>query len=230
MSKNAKHLKWCRWCDFVKSESTRRRHEEQAHNFEREETKKMGDFQRSKTSRAASGYIWCTACNVIVENTISGVSNHSNSKYHQSKSGRPLRVVSNSIVAASKTAVAAAPQLHIPRRRPEVQEQPEDAEDGFENGAHEQSGACLLLLFLFFSFLIHAFFSNASDPEIGSESTSSTPDSDDEKAETAFLFDRTSPEERNMPFDQSSHGTRDMTRDTLPPFRWAHPSQCRECA
>ena len=79
----------------------------------------------------------------------------------------------------------------------------------------------------FFSFLIHAFFSNASDPEIGSESTSSTPDSDDEKPETAFPFDRTSPEERNMPFDQSSHGTRDMTRDTLPPFRWAHPSQPR---
>ena len=141
----------------MKSESTRRRHEEQAHNFEREETKKMGDFQRSKTSRAPSGYIWCTSCTVIVENTISGVSNHSNSKYHQSNSGRPLIVVSNSIVAASKTAAAAAPQLQIPRRRPEVQ-QPEDAEDGFENGAHEQSGACLLLLFFFFHFSFTHFF------------------------------------------------------------------------
>ena len=77
--------------------------------------------------------------------------------------------------------------------------------------------------YFFFSFLIHAFFSNATDPEIGSESTSSTPDSDDEKPETAFPFDRTSTEERNMPFDESSHGT----RDTLPPFRWAHPSQPR---
>ena len=158
MSKNAEHLKWCRWCDFVKSESARRRHEEQAHSFEKEETKKMSDYQRSKSFKAPSGYIWCTFCNVIVENTISGVSNHSNSKYHQSKSGRPLRVVSNSIVAASKTAVAAAPQLQIPIRRPEVQEQPEDAEDGFENGAHEQSGACLLLLFFFFISHSRIFF------------------------------------------------------------------------
>jgi hypothetical protein len=85
--------------------------------------------------------------------------------------------VSNSIVAASKTAVAAAPQLQISSRRREVQEQPENADDGFEIGAHEQSGACLLLFF--FSFLIQAFFSNASDPEIGAESTSSTPDSDE---------------------------------------------------
>ena len=178
MSKNAEHLKWCRWCDFVKSESARKRHEERFHSFVKEETKKMGNFKISKSSRAPSGYIWCTACTVIVENTISGVSNHSNSKYHQSNSGRPLKVVSNSIVAASKTAVAAAPQLQISSRRREVQEQPENADDGFEIGAHEQSGACLLLFF-FFLFLIHAFFSNASDPEIGSESTSSTPDSDE---------------------------------------------------
>ena len=73
--------------------------------------------------------------------------------------------------------------------------------------------------FFFFSFLIHAFFSNASDPEIGSESTSSTPDSDDEKPETAFSFDRSSPEERNMPFDQSSHGTRIHSLRFVGPIR-----------
>jgi hypothetical protein len=150
MSKNAEHLKWCRWCDFVKSESARKRHEEQAHNFEKEETKKMADYRRSKSFKAPSGYIWCTACTVIVENTISGITNHSNSKYHQSNSGRPLKVVSNSIVAASKAAVAAAPQLQISSRRREVQEQPENADDGFEIGAHEQSGACLLLFFFLF--------------------------------------------------------------------------------
>ena len=142
----------------MKSESARKRYEEQAHSFEKEETKKMADFQRSKSFKAPSGYIWCTACNVIVENTISGVSNHSNSKYHQSNSERPLKVVSNSIVAASKTAVAAAPQLQISSRRREVQEQPENADDGFEIGAHEQSGACLLLFLFFFISHSRIFF------------------------------------------------------------------------
>ena len=149
MSKIAEHLKWCRWCEYVKSPNSRIRHEKQAHSFEQEETKKMADKMRSKSFTAPSGYIWCTACHVIVENTVSGVSNHSNSMYHKSKSGRPLRVVSNSVRVVSKTADAAAPHLQISRRQPGVQERPEDENDGFEYGAHVQSGACLLFLYSF---------------------------------------------------------------------------------
>ena len=159
MSKTTEHLKWCRWCDFVKSESSRRRHEEIARSFEKEETKKMADFSRSKSFQPPTGYIWCTACTVIVENTVSGVSNHSNSMYHKSNSGQPLRIVSNSISVVSKTSIAAAPQLQISRWQPEVQERPKDSDNAFEYGALEQSGACLLLFYFFLlSFTQHAHF------------------------------------------------------------------------
>ena len=157
MSKTTEHLKWCRWCDFVKSKSSRKRHEESAHSFEKEETKKMADLKRTKSFRPPTGYIWCTACTVLVENTVSGVSNHSNSMYHKSNSGRPLHVVSNSISVVSITSIAAAPQPQISRRLPEVQERTEDSDDAFEYSAHEQSGACLLLFyFLLLSFSLHA--------------------------------------------------------------------------
>ena len=145
MSKNAEHLKWCRWFDFVKSVTTRGRHEDREHSFEKHETKNLANFKTSKSTEAPTGYIWCTACTVIVENTVSGVSNHSNSMYHKSNSGLPLRLVTYSINVPSKTSVAATPQLQISRRQPEVQERPEDSDFGFEYGAHEQSGSCVLL-------------------------------------------------------------------------------------
>lgn len=153
MSKKAEHLQWCRWCNFEKSESSRIRHEDKEHSFEKEETKKMQDFQRSKSSQAPLGYIWCHACSVIVENTVSGVSNHSNSKYHRSKSGRPLKVVCTTVCAVSKTSVAAdPPQLQVSRRQPEVQKKlPEDADDGFQYGGHQPSGTCPLLFFFVFT-------------------------------------------------------------------------------
>jgi hypothetical protein len=91
----------------VKSKSARKRHEDQEHSFEKNETKKIANFKTSKSTEAPTGYIWCIACTVTVENTVSGVSNHSKSMCHKSKSGR-------------------TPQLPISRRQSKVQKQPED--------------------------------------------------------------------------------------------------------
>ena len=131
----------------MKSISARVRHEDQMHLFEKEATFNMRDIKRSKSFRAPSGFIWCTACNVVVENTVSGVSNHSNSMFHNSKSGFPLTVLlSNSVQAASKTSVAAAPQLPITTMQPEVQKQADDEDHGFPYGGYEQSGTFALSL------------------------------------------------------------------------------------
>ena len=147
MSNIDDHLKWCRWCDCVKSLSARKRHENKEHSFEKEASMKMQNFQKSKSFDAPLGYTWCSACHVVVENTVFGVSNHSKSMYHKSKSGRPLTVLSDTFSAVSKT--AAAPQLQASRKPTEIQKQSEDEHDSFQYGAHEQSGACVLSLFFF---------------------------------------------------------------------------------
>ena len=143
--KGAEHLHWCRWCPFVKSISARIRQEGQVYLFEKEATSNMTDFRRSKSFKTPTGFIWCTACNVVVENTVSGVSNHSNSMFHNSKSGVPFTVLlSNSVQTASKTSVAAAPQLSISTLPPEVQKHADDEDHGFPYGGYQQSGTFAL--------------------------------------------------------------------------------------
>jgi hypothetical protein len=65
--------------------------------------------------------------------------------FHNSKSGVPLTVLlSNSVQAASKTSVAAAPLLPITTMQPEVQKQADDDDHGFTYGGYQQSGTFAL--------------------------------------------------------------------------------------
>ena len=58
------------------------------------------------------GHIWCTSCNVIVQNSVSGVSSHSASTHHTSNSRKPLSVSTSSApFVASEQASAILPPL-----------------------------------------------------------------------------------------------------------------------
>ena len=95
MEGQEEHLRWCRWCDFIANERSRRRHEAKEHSTEKQATSKLAP-RRSKSSIPPEGHIWCTSCNVIVQNSVSGVSSHSASTHHTSKSSKPLCVSTSS--------------------------------------------------------------------------------------------------------------------------------------
>ena len=91
MAGNVEHLRWCRWCALDANERHRRRHETKEHSFVKQATSQLS-FTRSKSLIPPPGHIWCTVCNVIVQNSESAVSSHSKSVYHTSKSRKPLSV------------------------------------------------------------------------------------------------------------------------------------------
>ena len=104
-------MRWCRWCAFNSNERSRRRHETKEHSTEKQATSKLAP-RRSKSSIPPEGHIWCTSCNVIVQNSVSGVSSHSASTHHTSKSSKPLCVSTSSApFVASEQASAILPPL-----------------------------------------------------------------------------------------------------------------------
>ena len=95
MEGKEEHLRWCRWCAFNTNERSRRKHETKEHSTEKQATSKLAS-KRSKSLIPPEGHIWCTSCNVIVQNSVSGVSSHSASTHHTSKSRKPLSVSTSS--------------------------------------------------------------------------------------------------------------------------------------
>ena len=95
MEGKEEHLRWCRWCAFNTNERSRRKHEAKEHSTEKQATSELSRF-KSKSSIPPEGHIWCTSCNVIVQNSVSGVSSHSASTHHTSNSRKPLSVSTSS--------------------------------------------------------------------------------------------------------------------------------------
>ena len=111
MEGNEEHLRWCRWCAFNTNERSRRNHETKEHSTEKQNTSKLSRF-KSKSSIPPEGHIWCTFCNVIVQNSVSGVSSHSASTHHTSNSRKPLSVsTSSASFVATEQASAILPPL-----------------------------------------------------------------------------------------------------------------------
>ena len=127
-------MRWCRWCSYDASKSQRRKHETKEHSFVKQATSQFS-FTRSKSTIPPPGHIWCTACNVIVQNSESGVSSHLKSVYHASKSRKPLSVSAHtSPFVVSEPAAAPQPPHRSIRSRSAAQDDKIEASKNDDHG------------------------------------------------------------------------------------------------
>ena len=148
MEGKEEHLRWCRWCAFNTNERSRRKHEAKEHSTEKQATSELSRF-KSKSSIPPEGHIWCTSCNVIVQNSVSGVSSHSASTHHTSKSRKPLPFSTSCalFVVLEQSAALLPPRKSIHHRSAAQH-------DAIIAGEDEDHGTPLLFFFLLAAFLI----------------------------------------------------------------------------